>query len=134
MNLSSKSLHDGIWDETISNTAFGDNRSPELSWTPVEGAAGYAVYMIDPDGHNWLHWAAYTTETELPEGADVGFYLGPYPPAGTHRYEVTVLALAEKPESLPGNFDGPDNSLADIRKGLGTILAEETLSGTYTKK
>ena len=36
--VTSEDIHDGVWDDVISNTNAGSNKSPQLSWEPVEGA------------------------------------------------------------------------------------------------
>lgn len=144
MKVTSDSLSNGVWDEKITNTSYGRNVSPELTWSAVDGASEYAVYMVDPDGHNWLHWrvtgfkGTHLDEGEMPDGSE---YVGPYPPSGTHRYIVTVYALKAKPDSIPGNFDSSNSSADSIGKALdisggksGNILAEGKLEGTYTSR
>ena len=109
--VTSESLTDGVWNEEISSTDKGSNKSPQLAWDPVEGAGSYAVYMIDYDANNYLHWSsAGITDTELPAGwASESEYTGPFPPGGEqHEYAVYVIALKELPEKLPGVFS-PDN-------------------------
>ena len=49
-------LANGVWDSVITNTENGSNKSPRLSWEPVEGASSYVVYMVDTSANNWLHW------------------------------------------------------------------------------
>lgn len=142
MTITSDNLHNGVWDTEITNTAKGKNLSPELTWSPVDGASEYVVYMVDPDGHNWIHWILTgLTKTHIEEGEDLqdNQYVGPYPPSGTHRYIVTVYALAAKPDSYPGNFDAANKDPGIIAKGLdlaggknGNILASGSLEGTYT--
>ncbi|MEE3393191.1 MAG: YbhB/YbcL family Raf kinase inhibitor-like protein [Lachnospiraceae bacterium] len=139
MNVSSKDIHDGVWDTKITNTAYGKNVSPALKFDPVDGATFYAVYMVDPDGSNWLHWRLFTKKTELETGEDDGEYIGPYPPAGTHRYIVKVYALKKRPDSRPGNFDASGETIDKIREMIdisdgfqGNILGEGELVGTYT--
>jgi len=75
---------------------MGENKSPQLSWTPVEGASCYAIYMIDTTASNWCHWIAKDVKvTELELGAELenSQYIGPYPPGGVHTYEVMIFAL-----------------------------------------
>jgi len=144
MKVTSESLKNGVWNEKITNTYAGENVSPELSWNKVDGAAEYAIYMIDPDGHNWLHWrvtgftGTHLEEGEMPAGSE---YIGPYPPSGTHRYIVTVYALKAAPDSIPGNFDSANTDTDDMEKALdisggkpGNIIAEGKLEGTYTAR
>ena len=145
INVSSSSLVNGIWDTKISNTASGENISPELTWDAVDGAAQYVVVMIDS---SWLHMDVFTTETSLAEGA-IGRgsrgeqYVGPYPPAGTtHTYSVFVFALKGEPGKVPLAFDSGSNSIFKIFDGLnadadgntGNVLAYGRLDGNFTMK
>lgn len=142
MTVTSDNLHNGVWDTEITNTVKGKNLSPELSWSTVDGAEEYVVYMVDPDGHNWIHWILTgVTKTHLDEGESLpdNQYVGSYPPSGTHRYIVTVYALAERPDSYPGNFDASNSDPNIIEEGLdqaggksGNILAVGSLEGKYT--
>lgn len=135
MNVASENLHHGVWDTRITKTAYGENVSPQLSFDPVPGAQAYAVYMIDPDGRNWLHWKMLTASTDLAEGEGGSAYVGPYPPSGTHHYHVYVYALDSAPGSLPGELDAPGRDASavagQLEKSCG-ILAEGELTGTYT--
>jgi len=144
MKVTSENLHDGVWDEIITNTSAGENRSPELTWSAVDGAEEYAVYMIDPDGHNWLHWrvtgftGTHLDEGETPANSE---YVGPYPPSGTHRYIVTVYALKAAPDTVPGNFDSSNSGTDKIEEALdtsggskGNIITTGVLEGTYTAR
>lgn len=139
----SDDLEGGIWATRISHDA-GEDISPQLSWDPVEGAAGYAVYMIDPDGGDWLHMKCSTTETALAAGqigapAESGSegYKGPYPPA-THTYIVYVFALRDM-RTVPGTVDTPGDSVnelfsmvnTDPAGNAGNVLACGILSGEY---
>ena len=145
INVSSSSLVNGIWDSKISNTASGENVSPELTWDAVDGAAQYVVVMIDSA---WLHMDVFTTETSLAEGA-IGRgsrgeqYVGPYPPKGsTHTYSVFVFALKGEPGKVPLAFDNGGNSIFKIFDGLdvdadgnaGNVLAYGRLDGNFTMK
>ena len=143
--VTSADLKDCVWDSKISNTSYGENISPELSWEPVEGATQYAVFMIDS---NWLHMDVFTTETSLAEGAigrgDRGAqFVGPYPPNGTtHTYSVFVFALKDEPEKVPFAFDNGGNSIFKIFDGLdtdvngasGNVLAYGRVDGNFTMK
>ena len=144
-NVSSSNLVNGIWDDKISNTAVGENTSPELTWDAVSGAAQYVVIMIDD---SWLHMDVFTTETSLAEGA-IGRgvrgeqYVGPYPPKGsTHTYSVFVFALKDEMGKVPLAFDGSGNSISKIFDGLdtdvngnsGNVLAYGRLDGNFTMK
>jgi phosphatidylethanolamine-binding protein (PEBP) family uncharacterized protein len=143
-DITSSNLNDGKWDEIITNTDKGENKSPQLTWDAVDGAAKYVVIMVDPDGNNWLHWEVVTDKTYLEMGEYSGKsdgYVGPYPPTGTHQYIVYVFALAGEPYGLNEKID---SSGADIEKiavelngsqetGEDNILAIGKLSGTYSK-
>lgn len=144
-NVSSSSLNNGIWDAKISNTAEGENISPELTWDAVDGASQYVVIMIDD---SWLHMDVFTTETSLAEGS-IGRgsrgeqYVGPYPPKGsTHTYSVFVFALKNEPGKTTLLFDSGSNGINKIYEGLntdidgntGNVLAYGRLDGNYTSK
>ena len=140
--VTSESLTDGVWNEEISSTANGSNKSPQLAWEPVEGAGSYAVYMIDYDANNYLHWNSVgVTETELPAGwASASEYTGPFPPGGEqHEYAVYVIALKEQPEKQPGVFSADNErvyaKLDTMTSGdSGNIISYGTISGMYTRK
>jgi phosphatidylethanolamine-binding protein (PEBP) family uncharacterized protein len=112
-----------------------------LSWTPVENASCYAIYMIDTSASNWCHWIAKDVKVaELELGAELenSRYIGPYPPSGVHTYEVMVFALKDSPDSYKGLFYSSNSSVDDIIAALdvskgtnGNILASGVLSGTY---
>ena len=139
--LSSDDLHDGVWDEDITNTLNGSNRSPQLSWEPVDGAGCYAIFMVDTTASNWIHWKSVTeSETDLPAGwAPESEYVGPYPPKGyTHDYEIFVMALREQPERIKGSFDNSNPKLLEFAKEMDgenedNIISYGHLTGTYTK-
>ena len=138
--VTSSSLNaDGSWSAAITNTAAGQNLSPQLSWEAADGAGCYVVYMIDTTAGNWLHWKADgLTVTELPEGANPGEYVGPYPPSGTHEYTVYVFALKAAPDSFPGRFDARNKNFGAIADTLnvsggaaGNLLSSGSVTGTY---
>lgn len=143
--VTSESLHDGFWDGITSNTDEGENKSPQLSWEPVEGATTYAIYMIDLSTHYFIHWkSSGITETDLPEGwASSDDFVGPWPPSGTtHNYIVYVFALKAPVERVKGTV----NTLSDKVQGFmdeldtdkdgntGNILAVGRIGGKYTAK
>ena len=140
--VTSENLHDGIWDPVITNTNHGENRSPQLAWEPVSGAAGYVVMMADTTADNWLHWKSNgVTGTALSEGwASAAEYVGPYPPSGTHSYEVFIFAVREIPAELAGKFDAANADASPVLESVnraadgsaGNILALGRLAGTYT--
>ena len=139
ITIASEDLHDGVWDPDITKTDKGSNRSPQLSWEPVEGAACYAVYMVDTTASFWLHWkSADVTETTLPAGwAPANEYVGPYPPSGTHDYEIRIYALKESVTEDKSKFDSGNSGFDDMVTALdgngGNVLAYGTLTGTYTR-
>ncbi|HOQ38183.1 MAG TPA: YbhB/YbcL family Raf kinase inhibitor-like protein [Acetivibrio sp.] len=141
IQITSSSLtDDGKW-KTVITSSDGENKSPQLSWTPVENASCYAIYMIDTSASNWCHWIAEdvkVTEIELGAELENSRYIGPYPPSGVHTYEVMVFALKDSPDSYKGLFDSANSSVDDIIAALdvskgtnGNILASGVLSGTY---
>ena len=45
------------------HSAYHENRSPPLVWTPVENAAAYAIVVEDPDAPRerpFVHWLIWT--------------------------------------------------------------------------
>ena len=149
--VTSEDLQDGVWADSIANTERGKNLSPQLTWEKVEQAEAYVIYMIDPDGNNWIHMISDTlTKTSIRQGEiaaiDSGTsahgYIGPYPPKGTHRYEVYVFALKEAPDSYPGKVNTVCDGIGEIVEALdidkngecGNIAAYGKLTGSYTKQ
>ena len=142
ITITSENLHDGVWDDAISNTDKGEHQSPQLSWEPVDGAACYAVYMVDTTATFWLHWkSADILETNLPAGwAPETEYVGPYPPSGTHEYEIRIFALKEAVAEDKSQFDRSNYNFDDLVRALdegssgsGNVLAYGTLAGTFTR-
>jgi phosphatidylethanolamine-binding protein (PEBP) family uncharacterized protein len=127
IKITSSSLKDdGRWLSVITSSK-GDNQSPQLSWTPVEKASCYIIYMIDTSAGNWCHWIAKdVTATELEQGAklDNSRYVGPYPPSGTNTYEVMIFALKATPDSYKGYYDNENSSLDNILTALDTSNGE----------
>ncbi|HVY49698.1 MAG TPA: YbhB/YbcL family Raf kinase inhibitor-like protein [Minicystis sp.] len=90
-------------------------KSPALAWSAgPAGTVAYAVTAVDPDAHDFVHWAVVDVPKEttaLPEGASPGGVLpagarelkndfgkpgygGPCPPKGKpHHYVFRVWAL-----------------------------------------
>jgi Raf kinase inhibitor-like YbhB/YbcL family protein len=125
-------------------SAYGENRSPPLSWTPAPGARAYALTMQDPDARptpftHWLVWNIPGSVTSLPEGGFAGGvqgrndaggvdYYGPRPPSGLHHYHFRIMAL-DAPLALPQGAD-----LSALTKALqGHVTAEGELIGTFAK-
>ena len=123
--VSSTDLTDGIWDDVISNTDIGENKSPQLKWEPVEGAAVYAVYMFDTNTNGYLHWkSGGITETTLPEGwASPLDYNGPHIGHGyTHNFDIYVIALKAPVERLKGTVNGQNKKLGEFITELDTDI------------
>ena len=142
-NVTSESLTDGIWNDITSNTNIGENKSPQLSWEPVEGAAVYAVYMFDTNTNGYLHWkSGGITETSLPEGwASPLDYNGPHIGHGyTHNFDIYVIALKAPVEKLKGTVNGQNKKLGEFIKELDTdkdgntvnIISYGRISGLFT--
>ncbi len=143
--VTSTSMNNGAWNDAISNTEVGSNKSPQLEWDAVDGAALYVIIMDDTDAWDIIHWKSdNVTETSLDEGwADESEYMGPFPPAGsTHTYEVYVVALKAKVERVKGAFGGQNVRFEENFRALdtdaegnsGNIIAVGRLSGTYTNQ
>lgn len=141
--VTSTDLTDGVWDDVISNTDIGENKSPQLKWEPVEGACGYAVYMFDTNTNGYLHWkSGGITETTLPEGwASPLDYNGPHIGHGyTHNFDVYVIALKAPVERLKGTVNGQNKKLGEFITELdtdkdgntGNIISYGKISGLYT--
>ena len=141
-DVTSENLHDGVWDDVISNTEHGSNLSPQLSWKSVDGANTYAIYMIDTTVGYFVHWiSSDVTDTVLSTGwAPENEYIGPYPPkGGPHTYNVYVLALKNPVERLKGGVNTQtlkvrefiDAADTDINGNTGNILSIGRISGTY---
>ena len=139
----SADLSDYIWDDDISNTRLGTNRSPELHWDAVDGAASYCVVMIDG---GWLHMDVYTDWNalaggQIQRGSTGSQYVGPYPPEGSvHTYSVFIFALKAEPGKVPFYFDNSGNNIDDIFAGLdtdaegntGNVIAYSRLDGNFS--
>jgi Raf kinase inhibitor-like YbhB/YbcL family protein len=136
-----------------SYTSYGDNVSPPVSWSPVVGAATYAVVLEDPDapgGAPFVHWTIWNipgSAASLPAGiaggpkatapgaavqglngvGDIGYY-GPHPPAGTgaHHYHLQVFALDAALRPASGA------ELRDLAAAMkGHVIADGELVGTF---
>ena len=139
--VTSEELQDGVWDAVISNTSQGENRSPSLSWEPVDGATCYAVCMVDASASDWLHWKQNgITSAGLAAGAaSASEYIGPYPPSGTHQYTVYVFALKQQSD-FRGSLDSNSMDLYTIAQAVdmtehdqtGNVIAYGKLSGSFS--
>ena len=140
--VTSTSLNNGVWDDVISYTDKGSNKSPQLEWNAVDGAGLYVIIMDDPSSRHFMHWKSdNVTETSLDEGwASESEYVGPYPPSGaTHTYEVYVVALKAPVERIKGglgsnpNFEENFKALdIDAEGNSGNIIAVGKISGTFS--
>ena len=141
--LSSEDLKDGVWEPVISSVDDGQNVSPQLSWEPVPEATNYVIYMVDTSAGNWMHWKVNgVTETNLPQGySSSKEYIGPYPPGGTHSYDVYVFALKQPVEAAKGSLNCETSLFTKFAMQLdavtegssGNIISYGYLSGTYTR-
>lgn len=141
--VTSTNLNNGVWDDIISNTDKGSNKSPQLEWDAVDGAALYVIIM-DDTGMDFIHWKSdNVTETKLDEGwAQSSDYIGPFPPSGsTHTYEIYVAALKAPVEGvneafcLGRNLKFEENFKAldiDAERNNGNIIAVGRISGTFS--
>ena len=140
--VTSTSLKNGVWDDVISYTDRGSNKSPQLKWDEVDGAGLYVIIMDDPSARHFMHWKSdNVTETSLDEGwAPESEYVGPYPPSGaTHTYEVYVVALKAPVEGIKGglgsnpNFEENFKALdIDAEGNSGNIIAVGRIAGTFS--
>lgn len=95
------------------------NVSPGLTWAGAPaGTESFALAVVDTDpvARGKLHWLVVDIApgtTELPEGAaqaalpggahEATRYVGPFPPEGTHDYELRLYALDTAQVDLPPN-------------------------------
>lgn len=124
-------------------TCHGADISPELAWTPVDGAECYAVIMDDATANDFVHWNLWSilplTQT-IPESSTDGIpglndfgnvgYGGPCPPRdGPHTYTISVFGLT-------GSACDPANqswSRAGYRPQFATQIVDEGhISFTYS--
>lgn len=137
----------------VSHSAYYEDLSPALSWTPVAGARSYAILVEDPDaavGQPFVHWVAWnispqTTKVDIgiptmPQIVDrelmrqgrntrgsIGYY-GPKPPVGErpHRYHFQIFALDQMLNILPGS--DRESLLAAMK---GRVIGKGELVGLY---
>ena len=111
----------------------GQNVVPGITWTKVDGANAYALYILDESASNWMHMKAICKDTTINEGGQLqGQYKGPYPPSGNHAYVIYVLALDSAPSSLPGNFDSTNQSIDTLKTQISAnILGQGKVSVNY---
>jgi Raf kinase inhibitor-like YbhB/YbcL family protein len=127
------------------NSAYGDNKSPQLTWTGApKGAATFLVILEDPDvgaEKPFTHWIIGNlppTTTSLPEGLTASppgafqtgvrgnSYFGPRPPSGVHHYTFQVFALDTKLNLKDGA------TLAEVQGAMTEhVLASGAVQATY---
>jgi Raf kinase inhibitor-like YbhB/YbcL family protein len=145
MSLSSPTLTEGA-EMPVQHTCQGEDISPSLLWSKVpSGTAEVAVVMRDLDADGFVHWVLAglapdndgLAEGVVPEGAveannDFGQpgWAGPCPPSGTHHYEITVYALAERIGMQPG-LPGPQAAeLIETAPALAAAVLSTTASAS----
>lgn len=134
------------------HTAYGDNVSPALAWSAVDGARSYVLLLEDPDAPSaqpFVHWVAWNIPANvhaLAEGLptrasptavrgmvqgrndrDGTGYFGPRPPAGDapHHYHFQLFAL-DRMLDLP--LGATRNDV--VAAMAGHVLAEGELVAT----
>ncbi len=143
--LTSPSFEDG-GPIPSQHTCDGQDVSPALSWYGApEETQSFALIVDDPNARGFIHWVA----VNIPGGAsgelhesihpdadplqgrnDFGRtgYGGPCPPSGVHNYRFTLYALSEDLAF------GVTPTEPDVQRAMdGRILAQATLTGTYTR-
>jgi len=151
MMLSSAGIVNGVLDDEYGKKGTQKSKgiptlSPPISILNLpEATKALAIAMIDPDGHDWVHWIAVNVPVaeEIPKNSSIDLakqmeqgknsfgtlgYGGPTPPSGTHTYVITVYALSE-PLMLDNGF-----KLKAFRQALeGKVLAQAELTAEYSK-
>ena len=132
-------------------SAYGQTRSPPLSWTGEAGARAYAIILEDPDAPGarpFVHWTIWNipgnvtalpeglptaTRLQAPSGAAQGAndaggtgYFGPKPPSGVHHYRFEIFALGAALTLAPG---ATREALAGALRGR--VLASGELKGSF---
>jgi Raf kinase inhibitor-like YbhB/YbcL family protein len=144
MSLTSSSFSDG-GDIPSKHGKKIDNVSPQLSWSGApEETRSFALAMVDthPIARGYVHWLVVDIDAatqSLPEAAADGAmpagsreltpYAGPFPPSGTHGYELTLYALDAETVALPANVSLEEFS----NKIKGRTLATARIVGRFTK-
>jgi Raf kinase inhibitor-like YbhB/YbcL family protein len=131
---------------SVQYTCDGSNTIPPLNIADVpSNAKSLAIVVDDPDApsgnfNHWIAWNIDPSTNTIPEGMEpkgaisgknsagkVG-YVGPCPPAGTHRYFFKVFALDDK-ISLDENANETDLNQAMN----GHIIGQGELMGKYAR-
>lgn len=137
----------------VAHSAYYEDLSPALSWTPVTGAQSYAILMEDPDaavGKPFVHWVAWniapgTTALDIGVPTQVQLadklslrqgrntrgstgYFGPRPPVGEkpHRYHFQIFALNRMLDIMPGS--DRETLLAAMK---GRVIGKGEIVGLY---
>jgi Raf kinase inhibitor-like YbhB/YbcL family protein len=123
-----------------------ENISLPFSWEDAPaGTKSFALSIVDthPIAQHYVHWLVAdipasvvsleegTSDGGLPAGSrELQSYTGPFPPSGTHNYEVTLYALQSD------QLDVPVGASLDMFSGAAAknSLASATLEGTFTKQ
>ena len=131
------------------NTCNGDDKSPDLTWTPgPNGTMSYAVLLLDTNNslNHWVIWDIPASVTMLPAGLDTAAmpsmpagakqkafqgdgYMGPCPPSGDHLYRFTVYALPVA--MLSGAMTSEQTSALAMDVMNATPLAAASLSAHF---
>lgn len=127
-------------------TCDGEDINPPLSWQGVPREAVSLALVVDdidaPKGH-FIHWLVWnidprdegTRAGNLPMGGSTGTgstgrvgYVGPCPPAGTHRYVFKLIALDAKLD-LPVS-----TTWQELEQALsGRVIASAQAEVTYKR-
>jgi len=124
----------------IQFTSYGDNKEPEVIWTPPpRDTKELLLICYDPDAtaHTWIHWLVSIVPNNGKYGKVVlkndnghNRYDGPRPPAGTgvHHYYFRVFAL-----DIHMNLDkNKQYSYPEIMRMIkGHVITDSTIIGTY---
>jgi len=149
LNVTSRAF--ALEDIPIEYTGDGRNISPPLQWSRgPTGTRSYALIMDDPDGPRgrWVHWVMWNLHDSV-LAADIARqphldtaggrlcqgrnsfgrfgYVGPCPPAGTHRYFFKIYALDQELDL------GPDTNRQNLLDAMeGHVLDQGELMVTYS--
>lgn len=123
-----------------------ENVSLPLAWSdaPAE-TKSFALSIVDkhPVARNYVHWLVAdigADATSLKEGAasagmpagakELKPYAGPFPPSGTHDYEITLYALRTEKLDVPSKV----NLEVFTDAVRNDTIATAVLTGTFTKQ
>lgn len=133
--VKSESVFYGSFKKEIG--AKNGNISPDLSWDKVDGAASYAIMMIDLDLDDFhLHGFTRTDSNHLAAGEfEENGYLGPYPPS-PHNYKIYVFALRENADDVSVRIDMQNCNIQNMidllnKSNPGNVISYGELSASY---